>query len=195
MDISILGAFAPNDVQAQRQSASMANAPADDANDNNHIQRVATASRVERVPSIQFFLATSLGGRWISSNSNPKHFRLVAQFESDQRKWSSAKCINIDEPNDDRVYGITTSFDSPDFGNKAVIETYENLLHSYVRHPEAKSVGPDGQPCQSDTRGLLGRAHIIRGDTSESEKKSIRAETKVIIWNPSLSRLSNLTTG
>ena len=35
------------------------------------------------------------------------------------------------------------------------------LLESYQNHPEAKSLGPDGRPCEFDTRGLLQRAHIV----------------------------------
>ena len=35
------------------------------------------------------------------------------------------------------------------------------LLDSYQNHPEAKSLGPDGQTCEFDTRGLLQRAHIV----------------------------------
>ena len=34
------------------------------------------------------------------------------------------------------------------------------LLDSYQNHPEAKSLAPDGMPCESDTRGLLQRAHV-----------------------------------
>jgi hypothetical protein len=35
------------------------------------------------------------------------------------------------------------------------------LMESYRNHPEAKSLGPNGNPCGSDTRGLLQRAHVI----------------------------------
>jgi hypothetical protein len=35
------------------------------------------------------------------------------------------------------------------------------LLDSYQNHPEAKSLGPDGQSCEFDTRGLLQRAHVV----------------------------------
>ena len=35
------------------------------------------------------------------------------------------------------------------------------MLESYQNHPEAKSLGPNGRPCESDTRGLLLRAHIV----------------------------------
>ncbi|MGA2236968.1 MAG: hypothetical protein ABSG23_15985 [Terriglobales bacterium] len=35
------------------------------------------------------------------------------------------------------------------------------LLDAYQNHPEAKSLGPDGKPCEFDTRGLLQRAHVV----------------------------------
>lgn len=35
------------------------------------------------------------------------------------------------------------------------------LLDTYQNHREAKSLGPDGRPCEFDTRGLLQRAHVI----------------------------------
>lgn len=33
----------------------------------------------------------------------------------------------------------------------------------YQRHPEAKSLAPNGSPCPADTKGLLKRAHVIAG--------------------------------
>lgn len=35
------------------------------------------------------------------------------------------------------------------------------LLDSYQNHPEAKSLGPDGKPCDIDTRGLLRRTSVV----------------------------------
>jgi hypothetical protein len=35
------------------------------------------------------------------------------------------------------------------------------LLESYQNHLEVKSLGPNGKACESDTRGLLRRAHIV----------------------------------
>jgi hypothetical protein len=35
------------------------------------------------------------------------------------------------------------------------------LLEAYQNHPEAKSLGPDGKPCEQNTQGLLRRAHIL----------------------------------
>src|SRR5450755_2444803 len=90
------------------------------------------------------------------ANIDPEHFRLVAPFESDQRKWNRSSCINIGDPQDRRVYGLITSFTSTEYGKKAVVETFENLFYRYMQHPEAKSLGPDGEPCTAETRGLLG---------------------------------------
>jgi hypothetical protein len=40
------------------------------------------------------------------------------------------------------------------------VKNFFMLLDSYQNHPEAKSLGPDGKPCEFDTRGLLQRAHV-----------------------------------
>ena len=62
---------------------------------------------------------------------------------------------------DRRHYALATSFTSSEYGDNAVVETFENLFHHYMQHPEAKSLGPDGEMCKSETRGLLQRAHIV----------------------------------
>ena len=46
-------------------------------------------------------------------------------------------------------------------GRRAVVKNFFMLLESYQNHPEAKSLGRDGRPCEFDTRGLLQRAHIV----------------------------------
>jgi hypothetical protein len=110
-----------------------------------------------------FFLFPVLADGGYPSNINPKHFRLVAPFESDQTKWGHLRCINIGDPNDRRKYELTTRFDSAEYGKKAVIEIFNDLFYRYMLHPEAKSLSPDGTPCKADTQGLLGRTHIIAG--------------------------------
>jgi len=108
-----------------------------------------------------FFLLPVLADGGFPANIDPERFRLVAPFESDQTKWKHLKCINIGDPKDRQSYRLTTAFISSEFGKRAVVETFENLFYRYMQHPETKSLGPDGKPCKSDTRGLLGRAHII----------------------------------
>ena len=56
----------------------------------------------------------------------------------------------------------------------AVVDTFENLFYQYTQHPEAKSLGTDGEPCKADTHGLLGRSHIIAGRHRRIGKESDR---------------------
>jgi hypothetical protein len=41
---------------------------------------------------------------------------------------------------------------------------FARLLIEYLEHPEAKSLAPNGTPCEEDTKGLLKRAHIVAGE-------------------------------
>jgi hypothetical protein len=67
-----------------------------------------------------------------------------------------SKCINIHDPQS-RVYELANEYD----GRRAVPKNFFMLLESYQNHPEAKSLGPNGRPCEFDTRGLLQRQHIV----------------------------------
>ena len=121
-----------------------------------------------------FFLLPILANCGYPANINPDHFTLVAPFESDQRKWINSVCINIADSGDHREYKLTTDFLSPEYGKRAVVDTFENLLYEYIQHPEAKSLAPDGSPSDSNTRGLLGRAHIVAGKHRRIGKESDR---------------------
>jgi hypothetical protein len=47
-------------------------------------------------------------------------------------------------------------------------------LIEYREHPEAKSLAPDGTPCEAETSGLLKRAHVIAGEFRYVGKESDR---------------------
>jgi len=121
-----------------------------------------------------FFLLPILAKGGDPAGVDPKHFTLVAPFESDQRKWLGLPCINIAAPNDRTLYKLSTSFTSPEYGRRAVIEVLEDLLYRYQQHPEAKSLTADGRPCDAATCGLLQRAHIIAGKHRRIGKESDR---------------------
>jgi hypothetical protein len=87
---------------------------------------------------------------------DPNKCTFITSFSSERNQWMRSKCINIHDPQS-RVYELTNEYD----GRRAVPKNFFMLLHSYQNHPEAKSLGPNGQPCEFDTRGLLQRAHII----------------------------------
>jgi hypothetical protein len=40
-------------------------------------------------------------------------------------------------------------------------QTYGQVLYLYTKHPEAKSLAPDGTLCTCDTRGLLQRSFVV----------------------------------
>jgi hypothetical protein len=67
-----------------------------------------------------------------------------------------SKCINIHD-SQSPIYELTNEYDD----GKAMPKNFLMLLDSYQNHPEAKSLGPDGKPCEFGTRGLLQRAQII----------------------------------
>jgi hypothetical protein len=50
--------------------------------------------------------------------------------------------------------------------------TFAHMIEEYIRHPEAKSLGPDGKPCTAETRGLLQRAHITAGRIRYIDKET-----------------------
>jgi len=50
--------------------------------------------------------------------------------------------------------------------------TYRGMIEQYIRHPEAKSLGPDGKPCTAETPGLLQRAHITAGKIRYIDKET-----------------------
>jgi hypothetical protein len=89
-------------------------------------------------------------------NVDPNKFTLITPFSSERDEWMQSKCVNIHD-HQSTVYELTDDYD----GRRAVVENFFMLLDSYQNHPEAKSLGPDGKPCEFDTRGLLQRAHII----------------------------------
>jgi hypothetical protein len=87
---------------------------------------------------------------------DPNKFTLITPFASERDKWMESKCINLHD-HESPVYQLTNEYD----GRKALPKNFLMLLDAYQNHPEAKSLGPDGNACEFDTRGLLQRAHIV----------------------------------
>jgi hypothetical protein len=83
-------------------------------------------------------------------------FTLITPFSSKREEWMKSKCINVLDRNS-QVYELADEYD----GVKAVTKNFFMLLDAYQDHPESKSLGPDGNLCDFQTRGLLQRAHIV----------------------------------
>jgi hypothetical protein len=103
-----------------------------------------------------FMMIPQIGRFGYPQDVDPNKCTLMTSFSSEREQWMRSKCINIHDPQS-RVYELTDEYD----GWRAAPKNFFMLLESYQNHPEAKSLGPDGKPCEFDTRGLLQRAHII----------------------------------
>ncbi len=83
----------------------------------------------------------------------PVRFQPIAPYKTDPTKW-------LDLPWIDRYSGqqflVGTTAAMASLG-RARLKTYRDVLREFRRHPEARSFGPDGRPCDRQTVGLLGR--------------------------------------
>jgi hypothetical protein len=92
----------------------------------------------------------------LPKNIDPNKFTLITPFSSERDEWMNSKCVNIHDA-ESPIYKLTDEYD----GRRALAKNFFMLLDTYQNHPEAKSLGPDGKPCDFKTRGLLQRAHVI----------------------------------
>jgi hypothetical protein len=102
-------------------------------------------------------------------NTDPGKFTLITPFSSERKEWMKSKCINVHDPQSP-VYELTSEYD----GRRATVKDFSMLLNLYQKHPEAKSLGPDGNPCDYKTRGLLRRAHVVANGIIHIGKESDR---------------------
>ena len=100
-----------------------------------------------------------------------KQCALIAPYESDPDRWKKLEWTNRYEPGS--RYRITTDprYIEPD---RVAVRTLRDVFHNYRESVEAKSLGPDGKPCTSETRGLLRRRHV-RAATIVSIGKEMNA--------------------
>ncbi len=89
---------------------------------------------------------------------NRSNSRFITRFSASRGSWKKLECVNL---LDGQRYRMTTQPDGKQ--DKVVPETFSTLLRQYLRRPESKSLAPDGNECQADTRGLLKRASVVAG--------------------------------
>ena len=107
------------------------------------------------------------------ANVDPKNFTPITRFTRKRKQWSQAECTNV---HDGKVYRLalqqTRKLD------KVIPQTIGYILRLYGRHPESKSLAPDGTTCKANTRGLLKRASIIAGQLRYVGKETDRRWTE-----------------
>jgi len=78
---------------------------------------------------------------------------LLTPLSKNRAGWAHSVCINT---RDGKVYRL-------DGLSRADVVTLGDILCGYIQHPEIKSLGPGGQKCKTDTRGLLHRMEVKGG--------------------------------
>jgi hypothetical protein len=76
---------------------------------------------------------------------------LLGPFVKNASHWLTMQYVNIYD-------GKVHTLDPPTL--LAVVHTFDLMFVQYWRHPEFKSLAPDGSPCKADTRGLLRRCPV-----------------------------------
>ena len=90
---------------------------------------------------------------------------LVGPYNRDPKTWSDGHYFNL---HDGQPYRIGVEPGAiPSLG-------YGSILQSYRLHPEAKFLGPAGQPCGPDTRGILQRMTVEGAIKQPLRKESNR---------------------
>jgi len=116
--------------------------------------------RPEWLGPFNFFLfpmlSETFGG--YPAGFDKSNFVFITPYESDRKKWSSLRGINLW---DGKSYQI--SMQPTMYQDKVVPESFRILLRKYLGKTEVKSLAPDGTPCTATTRGLLQRARIKAG--------------------------------
>ncbi len=95
---------------------------------------------------------------------------LLGPFEKNSAKWTSMAYIDIHNGTVHRLNPASLL---------ALPQTFEMVFHQYQRHPESKSLAPDGTPCKTDSAGLLKRYpvtatgfHLIGKETERGWEQS-----------------------
>jgi hypothetical protein len=107
---------------------------------------------------------------------------LLGPFEKDSWRWETMVYVNIHD-------GTPHTLNPP--STLVLVQTFEMVFAQYIRHPESKSLAPDGTACKADTEGLLKRYpvraagfHLIGKETERGWEQSEDISTLV----PSLVR-------
>jgi len=73
---------------------------------------------------------------------------LLGPFEKDSECWREMPYINIHDGTVHKLHPLTLL---------AVVQDFEMVFSQHHRHPEYKSLAPDGSPCRAESHGLLKR--------------------------------------
>ncbi len=91
------------------------------------------------------------------AGKDSSNFSLIMPFSKHRNEWLNTRATDTHSGKRHSI-GL---LDPKGPTKKVEVKCYGNILGAYREHPEAKFVGRDGNPCDSLTRGLLSRSHIV----------------------------------
>jgi len=91
------------------------------------------------------------------AGKDSSNFSLIMPFSKHRDAWLNTQATDT---HSGKRHSICL-LDPKGRTKKVEVKCYGNMLGSYREHPEAKFLGRDGNPCDSLTRGLLSRSHIV----------------------------------
>ena len=98
---------------------------------------------------------------------------LVCAYSSKQEGWISLECVNVYDGKKYKMLNCGKTNRNIPY-NVVFPSQFAHLVIQYQKHPEAKSLGPDGSPCTAETSGLLKRAHVVAGEIRYVGKETDR---------------------
>ena len=119
----------------------------------------AGKSYTKRIKPFNFILSCHVRNLGHPIGADLEHFHLIAPYETDPRKWETMRSLD-QYSKDGKRYRISASaaHGSP---TMARVKSYRDVLREYEYHPEAKCADAHGAPCEKQSRGLLGRRHVV----------------------------------
>jgi hypothetical protein len=91
------------------------------------------------------------------AGKDPSNFGLIMPFSKHRGRWLATKAFDTHSGKPHPIALLDPSGRT----KKVQVKCYGNIMGAYREHPEAKFLGSDGEPCNSLTRGLLSRSHIV----------------------------------
>ena len=91
---------------------------------------------------------------------------ITASFETDPKRWLKLRWMDVHSR---RTFSVTTNDDDRPYDpDLACVETYRSALVDFRTHAEAKSLRPDGQPCDHEHRHCSG---LLRAAARDHPKR------------------------
>jgi hypothetical protein len=125
-----------------------------------------------RIKPYNFLLVAHVAPLGHPVGADPERFILIAPHTDDTRRWRSLSWINR---YDGQRYRVETAAADRD-PQAAVLQTFGAYLRQFRHHPEAKSAGADGRPCERQTVGLLQRREVRIGYVVHVGKEANKLE-------------------